>query len=133
MTESVLERLIKFKPLEGVDQDQEEVTDYGLVGWHRGVRDRALFIDFWRRTGECISLPYALLEKVIYNPSESITLIYMGAKVTIKGSRLDQPLHGTATLRDGIVRHRVMWVREADRDLATFGDNKLLRIESISL
>jgi hypothetical protein len=78
-------------------------------------------VEFRLRTGDVESLPYSLLGQVRFNPSAGLLLKFTGDVVTlvlILGSNLDAVLAGRGVnLTDrGLLRHRVTYVREMDRE-----------------
>ncbi|MFO0858351.1 MAG: hypothetical protein U0640_13465 [Phycisphaerales bacterium] len=108
-----------------------EAENLGCFGWLRGVRDRALMLELRKKDGHVLAIAYSWLERVEFQPDEGITLHLPGRKVRIKGSGLNQETGRPVRLFDGITRHRVPWIREADRGelLKSAGDN--IVVESI--
>lgn len=102
---------------EGVPEDSEAdgAENLGCFGWLRGVRDRAIMLELRKKDGHVMAIGYAWLERAEFDPSEGITLYLAGRIVRIKGVRLNADARPTVRLFDGIVRHRVPWVQEADR------------------
>lgn len=116
---AVLTGLPKKEPHAEVDEEGEEACP--AFGYLRGVRDRALTLEFRLRTGNTESFPYSWLGPVSFNPSAGLLLKFTGDLVylcLIRGSNLDAvPPPRTVNLTDrGINRHRVVWVREMDED-----------------
>jgi hypothetical protein len=100
------------------DTEEDSCPAFGFL---RGLRDRALLVEFRFRTGDTESLPYSLLCQVRFNPSVGLLLKFSGDVVTlvlIRGSNLDAVVEGRGVnLTDrGLLRHRVIWVREMDED-----------------
>src|SRR4051794_30193517 len=61
-------------------------------GFLRGLRDRALMVEFRFRDGNALALPYTWLGPVRFDPSVGLLLRYAGDVVTlvlIRGSNLD--------------------------------------------
>lgn len=108
------------------DRDSEEpsaleprlVTDAGedfvSFGWVRGTRDRALMIELRKKDGNILAVGYGWLEKAAFDPSEGITLHLAGQKIRIKGRNLNAEARTNVRLFEGITRHRVPWIQEAD-------------------
>ncbi|MFO0831536.1 MAG: hypothetical protein U0637_06805 [Phycisphaerales bacterium] len=111
--------------------DGEEAENLGCFGWMRGVRDRSVMLELRKKDGHVLAIAYSWLERVEFQPDEGITLHLPGRKVRIKGSGLNTEVRGSVRLFDGIIRHRVPWIREADRteSLKAAGDGVV--IESI--
>ncbi len=88
-------------------------------GYLRGIRDRALAVEFRFRTGNSEWFPYSLLGPWRYNPSVGILLKFSCGDsvslVLIRGSNLDALVNGSINLTDrGLQRHRIAFVREMD-------------------
>jgi hypothetical protein len=108
--------------------DESEEESVPAFGFLRGVRDRALMVEFRLRNGNSEFFAYGWLESVRYNPSVGVLLKFTGDVVTlvlIRGSNLDAVVEGRAVnLTDrGLQRHRVLWVREMDEgEIRRVGD-----------
>ncbi|VTS00429.1 Uncharacterized protein (Fragment) OS=Blastopirellula marina DSM 3645 GN=DSM3645_27907 PE=4 SV=1 [Gemmata massiliana] len=96
------------------EDDPDACEDCGAFGLLRGVKERALMLDLRFRNGNREALPYALLERVSFDPSEGLTLRFLGAVVTARGRNLARPSSSGVTLLDGIHRYRVSWIGEVD-------------------
>lgn len=94
--------------------DSDLTDDLGSFGWLRGIRDRAIMLELRRKDGSVTALGYAWLERAEFDPSEGITLRFTGQTVKIIGSNLNAEARPHVHLYDGIVRHRVPWLQEAD-------------------
>jgi hypothetical protein len=79
-----------------------------------------------------LAIGYSWLERVEFQPDEGITLHLPGRKVRIKGSGLNADSRPTVRLFDGIIRHRVPWIRESDRTELLQAENDSVTIESIA-
>lgn len=136
MVESILERhLLKGGGLAEElrrhgDQDPDATDDLGCFGWLRGVRERALMLELRKKDGNIVAVPYAYIERMEYDPSEGIAILVPGHRVVLKGRDLNAEVRPQVRLFDGLVRHRVPWVRE----LAVFaGAATGTRIETIQV
>ncbi len=94
--------------------DEIDVDDLGCFGWLRGIRDRALSIELRKANGNIVAIPYHAIERFEFDPSEGITLSLAGGKVCVKGRNLNAEMRPTVRLFEGMTRHRVSWVQEAD-------------------
>jgi hypothetical protein len=97
------------------DEDDEAASP--AFGFLRGVRDRALNIEFRReREGDSFSFPYSWLGPTRCHPSFGLVLLFSGSEqylVTIKGRNLNTLGEtGLSLYERGILRHRVTFVRE---------------------
>ncbi|MBK9118171.1 MAG: hypothetical protein IPM18_01005 [Phycisphaerales bacterium] len=100
------------------DADQggtEGSDDCRAFGWLRGVRDRATMLELRRKDGSITAIGYAWLERVEFDPSEGITLTVADQKIRIRGRNLNSEVRPSVRLFEGLTRHRVPWLREADR------------------
>jgi hypothetical protein len=86
----------------------------------RGIRERALAVEFRFHTGNREFFPYSLLGSWRYNPSVGLLLKFTGdvvSLVLIRGSNLDALVNDSVNLTDrGFQRHRILAVREMDED-----------------
>jgi hypothetical protein len=112
----------KDKPREeeAIKPDEEEDSCLAF-GYLRGIRDRALAVEFRYRDGNREWFPYSCLGPWRFDPSVGLLLKFTGDVVTlvlIRGSNLDALVgQGTVNLTDrGLQRHRVLWVREMDEE-----------------
>ena len=104
------------RPAEKPPEDSDEAA-CPAFGFLRGLRDKALAVEFRLAAGDTVTIPYSWLGPVRFNPSVGLLLRFTGDVVTlvlIRGSNLAAPVGGGAVnLTDrGFHRHRVVWVRE---------------------
>lgn len=118
----------------GMAADQSEADacdDLGAFGWLRGIRERAVMLELRRKDGGIVAIGYGWIERVAFDPSEGITLSAAGQKIRIKGRNLNSEVRPSVRLFEGIARHRVPWVREADRTAAMETDARATIVDSI--
>lgn len=118
MTDSLIDKYAKRGAPADVSRPGSEVgdeEDLGCFGWLRGVRDRAIMLELRRKDGHVLAVGYAWIERIELDPEKGITLHLPGRSITITGSGLNKDARPTVRLFDGLIRHRVPWVREADR------------------
>jgi hypothetical protein len=105
-------------PAPGTAAQSDEDT-CGAFGYLRGIRERALSIEFRFADGNSEAFPYSWLGPVKYNPSAGMLIKFVGDLVylvLIEGSNLNALVNETVNLYDrGIQRHRISWVREMTR------------------
>lgn len=95
--------------------DAEPVPeDVGIFGWLRGIRDRAIMLELRKKDGSVRAVGYAWLEQVEFDPSGTITLSVAGQTIRLKGRNLNAEIRPGVRLFEGLTRHRVPWVREAE-------------------
>ena len=111
----------------------EGSDDFGSFGFLRGSRDRALMLECRFSDGSMIALGYSWLERVAFNPSKGILLQFGRRVVTIIGQNLDQQGPRIHRLCDGIIRHRVPWIRESDPSEIMEASPEATLIESIKI
>jgi hypothetical protein len=107
---------------------ETEEESCAAFGYLRGIRERALAIEFRYRDGNSDWIPYSFLASFRFNPSVGLLLKFTGDVVTlvlIRGSNLDVLVNQSMNLTDrGLQRHRILWVREMDEaDLRRAGDS----------
>ncbi len=90
-------------------------------GYLRGIRERADAIELRFRDGNSMWFPYGWLGNWKYNPSEGLLIKFSGDLVylvLVRGSNLDKPLADSTTnlTTSGLQRHRIVWMREMNRD-----------------
>ncbi len=95
-------------------EDADDIEDLGAFGYLRGIKDRAVMLEFRMKDGNSVAFDYGWLRKVEYNPSEGVTL-HFGSSETVKiiGRNLHRPTSSNAQLCRGILSHRVPWIQEA--------------------
>lgn len=113
--ETLLERYIGGRDARVSEQPDSDCGDCRAFGWLRGVRDFARMLELRRRDGNIVAVDYARLERAEFNPSEGITLTIGGQTIRIRGRNLNAEVRPSVRLFEGITRHRVSFIREADR------------------
>lgn len=128
MSDNLLHKLAKRPnaPLVG-EPEGDDAENLGCFGWLRGVRDRSIMLELRKKDGHVLAVGYSWIERVELLPDDGITLHLPGRKIRITGSGLDAEARPTVRLFDGIIRHRVPWIREADRpELLQAGREKVM-------
>jgi hypothetical protein len=96
------------------DEEEGETPAFGYL---RGIRDRALNVEFRRAVeGDSFSMPYSWLGPSRYHPSSGVVMLFAGAElylVTVRGRNLNTLAGGVSLYDRGLLRHRVTWVQEA--------------------
>lgn len=113
--------------------DNDVHDDLGAFGWLRGIRDRAVFLEFRRKDGSVIAYPYHWLGPAEFNPSDGISLKFGVATVKITGRNLNTQIRPNVRLFAGIMRQRVIWIQEADQAMAMTAGNGAVVVESIAV
>lgn len=111
--------------------DLDATDDLGAFGWLRGIRDRAVMLELRRKDGEILAVGYGYLDHAAFDPSQGVTLSVAGKKIRIKGRNLNAEVRPTVRLFEGIARHRVPWVQEADRGSGMAADERDTVIDAI--
>lgn len=135
MKDSLLEKITSRQAVDVLDErhaiESEVLDDLGAFGWLRGVRDRAVMLELRKKDGNVLAVGYAWLERAEFDPSEGITLHVVGKTVRIKGRNLNAQLRPNVRLFQGITRHRVPWIQEADQSTAMESQGKGILVERI--
>lgn len=113
MTDSLFQRLT-HRGDHAEASDTEQLDDLGVFGWLRGVRDRAVMLELRKKDGNILAVGYAWLDRLEFNPSQGIVLSLGGHKITIRGRDLNAEIRPNVRLFQGLCRHRVPWIQEAD-------------------
>lgn len=114
--DSILQRYIDDQE-SSIDNQSEYADDDEQIypasfGWLRGIRDRALMLELRKKNGNIMAFGYSWLERVEFNPSEGITLIFGERNIQIRGRNLNID---SGSLFDSITRHKATWIQEALR------------------
>ena len=122
---------------ENIQEESDEET-CSAFGYLRGLHEKALAIEFRLRSGDSEYFPYSWLGPWRYNPSAGLLLRFSGdvvSLVLIHGSNLDAEVNqGGVNLTDkGLQRHRVLWIREMDRDELRRAGEGMPTIDSIEI
>lgn len=128
---SILKRYVTREDQPANSGDAEGTEDCGAFGWLRGIRDRAVMLELRRKDGNILAVGYGYLDHVEYDPSEGITLSVAGRKIQIKGQRLNAEARPSVRLFEGITRHRVPWIQEAEGAFGTDHGDSATIVESI--
>ncbi len=132
MTDSVLQKLAsRTGESAELSLEAEQLDDLGAFGWLRGVRDRAVMLELRKKDGNILAVGYAWLDKAEFDPSQGITLSLGGQKIIIRGRNLNAETGQNARLFQGICRHRVPWIQEADEPTAMEARNSAVLVEEI--
>lgn len=113
------------------DTEAEILDDLGVFGWLRGTRDRAIMLELRKKDGNVLAVGYAWLERAEFDPSVGITLHVVGKTIRIKGRNLNAELRPNVRLFQGITRHRVPWIQEADGPTTMEAQGKGTLVEKI--
>ncbi len=113
------------------EQDGDGAEDYGAFGWLRGVRDRAVMLELRKKDGSVCAFGYAWLERVVYEPSAGLILHFTGQRVKLTGRNLNGEVRANIRLLNGLLRHKVPWIQEADEATAAFGPEDMTVIDEI--
>lgn len=120
--------------LDGSDNDSEE-DGCAVFGYLRGNKERAVMLELRLKNGNRCAFPYSWLGMASFDPSNGITLRFVGDVtyiVTVTGSRLNSPVNGSVTLfQHGLLRHRVLWLREMEKAEIAMATEESTTIDAI--
>ncbi len=105
--------------------------DLGAFGWLRGPRERAVMLELRKKDGAIVAVAYGFINRVEFNPSEGITLRSGQEKIIIKGRGLNAEIRPQIRLFQGITRHRVPWIQEADPATLLRAEKNVVIVEAI--
>jgi hypothetical protein len=113
--------------------ESEGEDDMGEFAILRGVRDFARFLELRKTDGSVVAIGYSWLERIEYDGVHRMTLRFTNQVVNIVGRNLNAEIRPNVRLLDGLVRHRVTWIREFSERDALVADKRRLVIEEIML
>jgi hypothetical protein len=96
----------------------DAADDLGCFGHLRGQRDRAIMLELRRRTGDVLAIAYGYIDRIAFDPSEGITIHAGGQSIRIRGTNLNAEVRPNVRLFEGLLRHRIAWVRESRQTVA---------------
>ncbi|MFO0812091.1 MAG: hypothetical protein U0796_02665 [Gemmatales bacterium] len=108
-----LQRLKQFRAIPSDTNETEEDDVSGVFGCLRGLKEKALMLELRLKSGNSESFSYALLDRVCYNPTSGITLHFGVNTVHVYGQRLKTEVRPNVNLYEGLLRHRITWIKEA--------------------
>jgi hypothetical protein len=111
--------------------DAMDADSFGCFAWLRGMRERAVSLELRRKSGAVLSIPYAYISSIEFEPSGLITLSVGAESICIKGRNLNSEIRPNVRLFEGISRQRVPWVQEADRPMSLKAERDTVVVESI--
>jgi hypothetical protein len=107
------------------------IDNFRAFGCLRSARDRALMLELRKKDGNILAVGYGWLERVEFDPSEAITLHFVGRKIQIRGWNLNAEMRPLVRLFLGIIHHRVAWVQEEGAAAGMWAGNGETVIEKI--
>jgi hypothetical protein len=113
----------------GAEPDGNE--DFGAFGWLRGPRERAVMLELRKKDGTVIAVAYGFINRVEFSPIEGITLRCGQEAIRIKGRGLNSEIRPQIRLFQGICRHRVPWIQEADPASLLRADKNAVIVEAV--
>lgn len=99
------------------DEEDVEIIESEFYGFERSPSRRAVMIDLRLKGGEFVSLPYAYMTKIKFNPSESIELYISGNYVKITGRNMHE-------IYSQLCRHKVVFIAANITDMDTTDEDK---------
>jgi hypothetical protein len=111
LQERMRSRRVATQPASDDPDAVDDLASYGLL---RSSKERVLMLEFRLLDGTQDAFALALLERILYNSSQGITLRFAGVLVTIEGENLAARPPSSVGLLDGLHRHRVPWIAEID-------------------
>lgn len=131
MSDSRVLQRYGLMPKPGEPEADDEALDLGAFGWLRGMRERAVMLELRKKTGHILAVGYSWLERMEFDPSEGITLVLGRDRLRLLGHRLNSEVRPGVRLFEGLTRHRVPWVQEADQPTQVAAGSEAAVIEQI--
>jgi hypothetical protein len=113
------------------DAGPDGTEDLGAFGWLRGQRERAVMLELRKKTGDILAISYSWIERMEFNPSQGITLHCGRHTIRIKGRQLNAEARSQVRLFQGLTRHRVPWIQEADQPTELRADPCTVLVDGI--
>lgn len=110
----------------------DSIDDRGAFGTLRGVRDRATMIEFRKKDGSVLSLPYPAIEQILYTPDDGIRIRAGGRDIHLTGRNLNSADPERIGLLVALSRQLVLWIQETPRSVALDAEKTRVTIDSIS-
>ena len=135
MNDSVLKQfrgrvVAEEPPTQAESEGEDDLGEFAIL---RGVRDHARFLELRKKDGSAVAIGYSWLERIEYDGGHIITLRFTNQVVRIRGRNLNAELRSNVRLLDGLLRHRVPWIAEANEPRLMAADKRALVIEEIEL
>ena len=135
MSDRLLDRYTGRRPADDGEQDggseSDGSEDLGAFGWLRGPRERAVMLELRKKEGVIVAVAYSFIDRVEFSPNEGITLHCGQEKIRIKGRGLNAEARPQVRLFQGITRHRVPWIQEADASSLLRADKNAVIVEKV--
>jgi hypothetical protein len=134
MTDELLRKYINRSGAPGEsdqDNDSDGAEDLGAFGWSRSQRDRCISLELRKKDGSIMAIGYSWIERFEFDPSDGITLHTHGKQIRIKGRNLNAEARPQMRLFQGLCRHRIPWITEADRSTQLKAGKADILIEQI--
>ena len=109
----------------------DAVDDLVVFGWLRGLDARSIMLDLRKRNGNRLAIAYSWVSQIAFDPSTGMVIVAADRQIKITGQNLATQLRPQVSLYDGLVRHRVVWIREADKTVAFAATSTACVVDSI--
>ena len=114
-----------------VGSEADGSENLGAFGWLRGPRERAVMLELRKKDGAIVAIAYGFIHRMEFNPGEGIILRCGQDAIRIKGRGLNAEIRPQIRLFQGITRHRVPWITEADQSALLLAGKDVVVVESI--
>lgn len=135
MSDNILHKYTSRAPSAASDAidsaDADGTEDLGAFGWGRGARDTCRMLELRKRTGNVMAIPYAYISAVVFDPSDGITVKCGDLSIVIRGRNLNAEVRPQIRLLQGLTRHRVPWIQEAERSGSVSANRNGIQIDAI--
>lgn len=135
MNDPILGMLRSGRPVQrpeapaAMEADTQEVSN--SFGWQTDGAGKPEMLELRLKSGNIGAVAYGWIEFAEFSPSVGITLHARGSQIRITGRNLNAAVREGVRLFEGIVRRRIPWLREADRESIIASPDGATVIESI--
>ncbi len=114
-----------------IDADADGSEDFGAFGWLRGPsRERAVMLELRKKSGNIMAIGYGWIDRMEFDATRII--LHVGKnEVLIKGRNLNTETRPQVRLFQGLARHRVTYIQEADHAMSLQAEKKEVVVEAI--
>jgi hypothetical protein len=88
-------------------------------------------LELRKKDGAVVAVAYGFIDRMEFHPSEGISIRCGQEKIRIRGRGLNSEVRPQIRLFQGITRHRVPWIQEADATSALQAGKNGVVVESI--
>jgi hypothetical protein len=88
-------------------------------------------LELRKKDGSIFAIAYGFIDRMQFDPTEGITLRSGQSAIRIKGRGLNAEIRPQVRLFQGLTRHRVSWVQEADATMRVHAAKNAVLVDAI--